>query len=426
VKRSPWWRLLAVTAGVVGLVLPMPASQAVSPPSVARSATLTPDCVRRPEPYVQQNADVPAMGALIVDGVTTDGGLTALFGEYAAATRHGWTGGDSTFSVSMPDGRTLWIFSDTFLGPLNADGTRPTAVRMVNNTFVVQDGDRLVTVHGGTPAAPAALLPPPGPDRWYWAGDGQVAAGQVQVIFQEYARTGPDPLAFTFVRNVLATFSPENLGVPASVDALPSASGVAWGSAVLPADGSGDGYTYVYGVLDAPVDKKMRVARVPGGDLKRGRWQYRTASGWSGDESAAADVVSGVTNEYSVIVWNGHFLLVTQDGTRPFSGRITASMSVTPFGPFVNRSDVYQTPESGRFGTYLRSDVATYNAHAHSQVRVAGSVLISYNVNEMTGGAMSSDPGIYRPRFVNVRLRHSEPSSEVDSWWWTRAGDCRG
>ena len=36
----------------------------------------------------------------------------------------GFTGGDGTYSVLLPDGRTVWIFGDTFLGTVNPDLTR--------------------------------------------------------------------------------------------------------------------------------------------------------------------------------------------------------------------------------------------------------------------------------------------------------------
>ena len=37
----------------------------------------------------------------------------------------GWTGADGTYSVALPDGRTVWMFGDTFLGRVNPDRSRP-------------------------------------------------------------------------------------------------------------------------------------------------------------------------------------------------------------------------------------------------------------------------------------------------------------
>ena len=41
----------------------------------------------------------------------------------------GWTGGDGTYSVGLPDGRTAWSFGDTFLGTIAPDGSRPLTRR---------------------------------------------------------------------------------------------------------------------------------------------------------------------------------------------------------------------------------------------------------------------------------------------------------
>src|SRR3569833_297363 len=61
------------------------------------------------------------------------------------------SGADGTSSVPLPDGRTAWVFSDTYLGPVNADGSRENGVGFVRNSLVVQDGDRLTTVAGDPP-----------------------------------------------------------------------------------------------------------------------------------------------------------------------------------------------------------------------------------------------------------------------------------
>ncbi|MEE4608513.1 MAG: DUF5005 domain-containing protein, partial [Desulfobacteraceae bacterium] len=48
-----------------------------------------------------------------------------FFNRLFARTGGGWTGGDGTLSVPLGDGRTLWLFGDSFLGKVNPDGSRP-------------------------------------------------------------------------------------------------------------------------------------------------------------------------------------------------------------------------------------------------------------------------------------------------------------
>src|SRR4051794_25869998 len=65
--------------------------------------------------------------------------VTAMFRRYADSGG-GWTGGDNTASVALPDGRVGWLFSDTYLGHVAADHTRPRDSPFVHNTIVVQEG----------------------------------------------------------------------------------------------------------------------------------------------------------------------------------------------------------------------------------------------------------------------------------------------
>src|SRR6516164_7650671 len=68
--------------------------------------------------------------------------LTTLFGSYSD-TGGRWAGGDGTVSVPLPDGRVAWFFSDTFVGPVNADHSLPAGTPMVRNSLVVQNGSQL-------------------------------------------------------------------------------------------------------------------------------------------------------------------------------------------------------------------------------------------------------------------------------------------
>ncbi|MFF1725411.1 hypothetical protein ACFVXS_40975, partial [Streptomyces sviceus] len=55
---------------------------------------------------------------LTVGSWSADDRLTGEFARYGddGARSDDWTGGDGTHSVRLPDGRLLWLFSDTYLG----------------------------------------------------------------------------------------------------------------------------------------------------------------------------------------------------------------------------------------------------------------------------------------------------------------------
>ncbi|MER6311485.1 hypothetical protein [Streptomyces sp. NPDC001657] len=57
---------------------------------------------------------------------SVDSRQTAAFARYGNdnSRTDDWTDGDGTHSVRLPDGRTLWLFSDTFLDRIQPPPTR--------------------------------------------------------------------------------------------------------------------------------------------------------------------------------------------------------------------------------------------------------------------------------------------------------------
>ncbi|MEU4196426.1 DUF4185 domain-containing protein [Kribbella sp. NPDC026611] len=308
-------------------------------------------------------------------------------------TGKGWTGADSTYSVQLSGGRTVWIFSDTFLGPVNPDGSRPTTAPFINNSFVVQQGSRLTTVTGGTASHPTALIPPPS-NGWYWVGAAQTsnAGKNLDVVALRFEKTGPGQWDWRWVANYLARFDSKTLKLQ-SLKPIPSAANVQWSGWLL----RDRGYTYIYGVEDLGASKYQHVARVRGDDLTGKPWEYWTGSGWSQDESASVRVLEGVANEHSVTAFEDGYLLVTHDTKELFSSRVVAYFGCSPTGPWVKPVDLYQTPETG-------GNIITYNSHEHPDLRRGDELLVSYNVNSLVSDDLYGDVSIYRPRFLAVTL----------------------
>lgn len=402
-------RIAAVTAALVAL------GATALPASASTRTTAGP-------------AICPGVSAPAVSRVTPDTTMNTMFNDYAddVSQPDHWTGADGTYSAALPGNRELWVFSDTFLGTVNPDGTRSPAISdggttpFINNSFVEQRaGDTayadLTTIHGGTAAAPAALMPPPDASHWYWAGDALAGGGWLQAVYQEYGRFGPGAYDWKWTRNVVASYSLRDLSTPVSVASMPSGTDVAWGVWLM----RDAPYTYVYGVEDLGANKYPHLARVLGSDLASGAYQYYAgtdAAGhpvWSPEESAsirlpdptAADGYLHVANEFSVSRVGGVYVLITQQ-TATFSANILAYYSCSPSGPFTDPAVVYSEPEMGHGGASgTNANVFTYNAHAHPEVDDNGALLISYNENSFVNTDLYSDVSIYRPRFIDVTFR---------------------
>lgn len=322
----------------------------------------------------------------------------------------GWTGADSTYSVRLPDGRIVWIFSDTFLGPVDAGGGRPATTPFLHNSFIVQSGRRLRTVHGGTAAEPDSLVSPPGADpdtSWYWAAAGTLGIGTLDVVYNRYDKTGPGSFDFAWVGSVLARF---DLAGPRLIDItdLPSARPNIQSGSWLSYEG---GWTYHYRIEDLSSEKYLHIARVRGRDLRR-PWEFFTGAGWSPHEADSARVLDKISGQFSVTRHRGGYVLITHDTSEPFSSQIVAYFSPTPVGPFTGKASVYSTPETGATGTYGNPNVFTYNSCAHPELSRPGRLLVSYNVNSFEPDDLYQDVSIYRPRFIDVdisarRVQHS-------------------
>ncbi|GAA3622216.1 hypothetical protein GCM10022419_129860 [Nonomuraea rosea] len=105
-----------------------------------------------------------------------------------------WTGADGTYSISsIPGTGRLWIFSDTFLAPVNSDDTRPETAPFINNSIVQDTSAGAVTHTGGTAQSPSSIMPGT-QTYWFWGGAPSHSKNggddQLQVVYQEYTRFG--------------------------------------------------------------------------------------------------------------------------------------------------------------------------------------------------------------------------------------------
>ncbi|NUT33635.1 MAG: S8 family serine peptidase, partial [Hamadaea sp.] len=341
----------------------------------------------------------PAAASSVPAGGMTAAQVSSMFTAYGDAGGH-WTGGDSTVSVLLPDGRMAWLFSDTFLGTVNADGTRPESAPMVNNTLVVQDGTTLTaTLHGGSAAFPEALVKPATGDEFAWVADAVVESGALKVLYNRFRRFGAGSLDVELMGTSLATFALPGLTQTSLVD-LPVGRSVQWGSALL-ADGS---YTYDYGTSSGLAGMKFaHIARAPAGGLG-GAWQYWTGTGWSAAEADATRVMSGVGNSFAMQKVGSQYVLVTQETNAVFDPQFVAYTAPSPTGPFTGPAPLLTAPEQ-QPGTQK----IVYTARLHPDLARPGKLLMSYDVNSLDSADNYSDARLYRPRFVELDWPRPQP-----------------
>lgn len=309
----------------------------------------------------------------------------------------GFTGGDGTYSVELPDGRSVWIFGDTFLGEVTPELTREkTSPMYIRNCFVIQDGDKITTLHQGKPEEFKSMMIPPEVtesdfevselDVWYWPGDGYVDDSGLNVFVSKFGKTGEGMWDFEFRGTALVKYELPGL-VEKEIVEIPYSEekDIHYGHAVCETDD----FIYVYGLGE----KSIHVAR---GKRMEDTWQFYNGEIWTSNPEETGSMLNiDGSEQFSIFQWDDKYVLITQLGG--FSVEVHSFISDTPFGPWENETLIYETPIP-----YDSLELFTYNAVAHPQFTENDELLISYNTNSMVLADHFVNAGIYRPRFFRV------------------------
>lgn len=349
---------------------------------------------------------------------SADDRLTGEFARYGddSTRTDDWTGGDGTHSVRLPDGRVLWLFSDTYLGqvhrppdPVGASYPwRDTAAPLVRNSAVVMDGrGRLEST------LPAPLFPDPAQNQWRWPVAARVeprspgSSEKVVRVLLWVRAGGQSPWIYGVpTATEVATLSLPGLRVESVVKVLdqslvPDPSRRILFGTTLAENG---GWTYVFGGDDGQAASRPAssayVARVREGRLgDAGAWRYWDGTGWS----LWPRPVSGakVGSAFSVVRVEGTYVLFTMAAGTAGLTTVTSYWACSPVGPWHG--------PTGNFSPSLpTAGVAAYNPQVHPELSGDGRLVLSYDVNwlETSGpsAGINANVTLYRPRFVTVRV----------------------
>jgi hypothetical protein len=316
----------------------------------------------------------------------------------------GWVAADATYSIALPDGRILWLFGDTFFGSINPDGSINSGDKLLRNTGVLQEGDSLTTLYGGTPSNPQNFILTDRPDStWYWPEHGIVENDTLYIFISKF-KYAPGPPGFNFASdgNDIACFTYPDLKF-SRIITLPfyQLNGVYYGNQLL----KDSGYTYIYGRKDEVGIPYPHVARVKNGELT-GAWEFWDGWVWQSDPSNSRKINNfQVSQQYSVTRHSNKYILITQDIW--LSSDIWSFTSVSPTGPWKNKTKIYVTPK-------LAASSMTYNAWAHPEFDIDGRLLISYN-NNADFGELLKNAELYRPTFIRVPYSMLDTSFNTSS-----------
>jgi hypothetical protein len=368
-----------------------------------------------------------------------------------------WTGGDGTHSVRLPDGRTLWLFSDPFLGLVHGppdpagqpyswrDTSVPGGAAWVRNAVVVMSASGRLerTLTGGTAVAPAPLFPDLSaqPKHWRWPVGAVVeprtptASENVVRILLWDRMEGPAPFVYGMPTGTeVATLSLPGLRLE-SIDRISDQGGVAdpsrrilYGTTAV----HDDGWTYVFGGDDGRVATPVRpssrayLARVPEGRLNdASAWRYWNGQEWRPQEPAVSDSDAqvlgdggrrGVGSAFTVVRQGDTWVLITMDAGAAFGSglsTVTSYWACSPQGPWHGPLRGFETPLPQDSAPHR--GVVAYNPQAHPEFTADGRLLLSYDVNWLSAQPSTAETNVnrnvtlYRPRFVRLNLGPGVP-----------------
>lgn len=313
-------------------------------------------------------------------------------------TGYGWASGDNDVSVALPDGRTAWIFSDSFLGWPNPSEHYLREGTMINNLIVEESTDgKLTTIYNGTQSQPRTLVTSPS-GNVYWVGDGIIEDGKLRVIYNEWR--GLDYNNSAGVATIsLSTLKPERTIVTSYKGPyIPNA---------LLQDGD---YIYIYLEARSGLSRNTRIARVPAGalHLSRTAWEFYSISNtWVSDYTKAKTMIPAPAASVRKLGEGNYVMSAVPNLSREFA----LWFAPTPYGPWGNKKVIYTMP--------AEEGVLFYLGHIHERPESAstGVYTLSCSVYPFGGYVpqQKADKGTYLPIYLKANLKELSPFTDKTS-----------
>jgi hypothetical protein len=371
---------------------------------------------------------------------------------------HGWSGGDGAYSVSLPAGRTLWLFGDSVLSSTR-EGRREQLEYRFGNTIAIQQ----TPPGGGEPSGSEIFFDwaAPGSNGWLPIFDETLQDPAIPASLTQARASGKAMMAWAqhgivvandlLLFNLIATpgdcescglfnfaLHGSTLSVIAGVDRpyreWGFRSGVGWENNrrplqrfVAPGRPTSGGATLFFGshVIADPQQpnalliyghraegdrEELIVARVSGVQraadaMDFARWSYWDGRTWAAQPESARAILAPASFEHSVSrvpESMGSGWAVVHAG-HPLDGSVHVALGPAPTGPFAERY-VMRLADCPIEGFDPKAGTLAYAVRAHPELSTEDELLISLVV--VRAGAGATGPQLethhYVPRFMHL------------------------
>ena len=336
--------------------------------------------------------------------------------EMLGMRENGWLGSDVGHSIILSEDKSLWLFGDTFIGPLK-NGVRVAGAPMINNTIAIQDRKTsppdCMTFYWKTTddGKPASFFPHQEgtPGTFYWPTAGIMLRDELFIFnwcvggnAQDAGGWGGFGTAMIRVSNPLDP--PEQWKQKAYTLKLPA------GSTFLSVVHVEEPYVYLYGIVKP---HQSALARVRTEDLVAGKlteaYEYwvegPNGPHWGKEAENCVPQFSPATTEGTIHYEKelGLYTVFTYDG----GPNIYLCTAPELTGPWTKPAPIYWVPEHHT----LSFGIISYAVRQHPEFSTKpGEVILSYATN--APGSIRhhfTDEGkdVYVLRFLKVQLEQN-------------------
>ncbi len=320
---------------------------------------------------------------------------------------NGWVGADGAFSVPLSKNKSVWLYSDTWIGKVN-EGKR-VDVSMINNTIAIQrHGKRPEFYYPTNEQGKAQSFIKPADGRgFFWLFHGtRTKAGLFFFLRQLEIVDKNSVFGFKgFSSSIAHVKNPDDHPAKWQIEQTKfpfekhsKEEQVVMGAALM----KRHGYIYIYGNHSGPEKSKkgMIVARVH--EKQFGvfdQWQFFSNGNWVKDFNSVTPICIDAPSEASVSYWPKlkKYVFVYIQG---FWGKVVIRTSDQPTGPWSEPIPIYDAPEMK-----YPSKVFAYAGKAHPELSASkDELIVTYAANSFNFVEVIQDARLYWPRFVRVKI----------------------
>lgn len=310
----------------------------------------------------------------------------------------GLTAGIGARSLTLSDGRMLWLFGKSHLNDFNTTSQKISCTANANNAALLLVGNTFTTLNN----ANKDFIPSNELNTWFTPLDAYQYFDTIFVFAKKEGNSTQNNKTY------LAKFHFPSLQF-LSVDSM-SLSNTIYGYNVMV--DTAIGFCYVYGIknLNPSAENDVCVARFPM-NSPYSTWMFYATDQWVNQAFNEQPVFQIPAENFSIKKIKNHFVMITQDAAFMCNqgGNIYSSTATYPYGPFLNHTKIYTIQD--KIGSTTSSSKQPV---IHPQFTSNDELLVTYSIDgfdpcQTTCTNNEDEPDYHRIKAIRVPLKSINP-----------------